>query len=165
MAIDRTAYNLLVDDAGDGISGSVWDKSDVNDLIVAADAADAAIVALIGGPITRISVPGVSITLVNGRNDNVVIGNTSFVRSMSGPTAAFSISGIVPQAVNPEGTYLTLFHNAGQVLTMLHNDVNSTAANRIYIAGSANRTTATTFGTVMLQYNNLLPGWILLTIA
>lgn len=42
MAIDRTAYNLLVNDTGDGLSGSVWDKSDVNDLLVAIDAAIAA---------------------------------------------------------------------------------------------------------------------------
>jgi len=38
MALDRTWYNTLVDDSGDGISGSVWDKADVDALMDAIDA-------------------------------------------------------------------------------------------------------------------------------
>jgi hypothetical protein len=38
MALDRTWYNTLVDDAGDGMSGSVWDKADVDSLMDAIDA-------------------------------------------------------------------------------------------------------------------------------
>jgi len=38
MALDRTWYNTLVDDSGDGISGSVWDKADVDSLMDAVDA-------------------------------------------------------------------------------------------------------------------------------
>ena len=37
MALDRTWYNTLVDDSGDGISGSVWDKADVDSLMDAVD--------------------------------------------------------------------------------------------------------------------------------
>jgi hypothetical protein len=38
MALDRTWYNALVDDSGDGISGSVWDKADIKNLLDSVDA-------------------------------------------------------------------------------------------------------------------------------
>jgi len=37
MALDRTWYNTLVDDDGSGLTGSVWDKADVNSLMTAVD--------------------------------------------------------------------------------------------------------------------------------
>jgi hypothetical protein len=33
MALDRTWYNSLVDDDGSGLTGSIWDKADVNALM------------------------------------------------------------------------------------------------------------------------------------
>jgi hypothetical protein len=46
MALDRTWYNSLVDDDGSGLTGSIWDKDDVNQLMNAIDAqlASAAVV-------------------------------------------------------------------------------------------------------------------------
>jgi hypothetical protein len=38
MALDRTWYNSLVDDDGSGLTGSVWDKADVDSLMDAIDA-------------------------------------------------------------------------------------------------------------------------------
>jgi hypothetical protein len=38
MALDRTWYNTLVDDDGSGMTGSVWDKADVDALMDAIDA-------------------------------------------------------------------------------------------------------------------------------
>lgn len=38
MALDRTWYNTLVDDDGSGLTGSVWDKADVDALMDATDA-------------------------------------------------------------------------------------------------------------------------------
>jgi hypothetical protein len=38
MALDRTWYNTLVDDDGSGMTGSVWDKADVDSLMDAIDA-------------------------------------------------------------------------------------------------------------------------------
>lgn len=38
MALDRTWYNALVDDSGDGLSGSVWDKADIKNLLDSIDA-------------------------------------------------------------------------------------------------------------------------------
>jgi hypothetical protein len=37
MALDRTWYNSLVDDDGSGLTGSVWDKADVDALMDAVD--------------------------------------------------------------------------------------------------------------------------------
>jgi hypothetical protein len=38
MSLDRSWYNNLVDDSGDGISGSVWDKADIKNLLDSVDA-------------------------------------------------------------------------------------------------------------------------------
>lgn len=38
MAIDRTKYNLLTDDDGSGLVGSVWSKTNVKDILDAIDA-------------------------------------------------------------------------------------------------------------------------------
>jgi hypothetical protein len=38
MALDRTWFNTLVDDDGSGMTGSVWDKADVDALMDAVDA-------------------------------------------------------------------------------------------------------------------------------
>jgi hypothetical protein len=38
MPLDRTWYNTLVDDDGSGLTGSVWDKADVNALMNTVDA-------------------------------------------------------------------------------------------------------------------------------
>jgi hypothetical protein len=38
MPLDRTWYNTLVDDDGSGLTGSVWDKADVNALMNTIDA-------------------------------------------------------------------------------------------------------------------------------
>jgi hypothetical protein len=37
MPLDRTWYNTLVDDDGSGLTGSIWDKADVNALMNAID--------------------------------------------------------------------------------------------------------------------------------
>jgi hypothetical protein len=37
MALDRTWYNSLIDDDGSGLTGSVWDKADVDALMDAID--------------------------------------------------------------------------------------------------------------------------------
>ena len=55
MALDRTWYNSLVNDDGSGLTGSVWDKEDVNQLMNAIDA-----------EIARISVPPYCFVYANG---------------------------------------------------------------------------------------------------
>jgi hypothetical protein len=151
MAISRTWYNTLVDDSGSNLDGTVIDKADFDAILDAIDVLEQ----------DKVIVPGLTITLSNGRNDNVVIGATSNVHAISGPTAAFGISGIV---AGSGGQWVTIHHNSGQVLTIHHSNANSTAANRIYCPGSVDKTTSTTFGTAILIYNSLIPGWVLYSI-
>lgn len=49
MALDRTWYNTLIDDDGSGLTGSVWDKADVDSLMDAIDAELGRVEALHGG--------------------------------------------------------------------------------------------------------------------
>jgi hypothetical protein len=101
-----------------------------------------------------------NLTLANGRNDNVTIGDTTFIQGIAGPTLAFQISGIVPTSTN--GQVVILSYNGGQVWTINHNDANSTAANRIYCPGNVNKTPSVTAGSAILVYNPGFPGWQLI---
>jgi hypothetical protein len=51
MALNRTWYNSLVDDDGSGLTGSVWDKADVDALMDAVDAELARLDTGVSGPI------------------------------------------------------------------------------------------------------------------
>jgi hypothetical protein len=55
MALDRTWYNTLVDDDGSGLTGSVWDKTDVDSLMDAIDAEFARLIQarVVSGPILQ----------------------------------------------------------------------------------------------------------------
>lgn len=69
-----------------------------------------------------------SITLGNGNNNNVSVGNYSFIR-ISGPTAAFTITGI---AGGQNGRVLVLYNDSGQPMTINHLDnTNSNNGNLI----------------------------------
>jgi hypothetical protein len=104
-----------------------------------------------------------NVTLANGRNDNVTIGDTSFVQGIAGPTGAFQISGIVPTGTN--GQMLIIMYNGGQVFTINHNDANSTAANRIFCPGNANKVVNAASGAALLLYSSGQPGWQLMFFA
>jgi len=74
-----------------------------------------------------------TLTLANGSNDNVSV--TSSVVLVSGPTAAFEITGFTIGGATPtDGAHLTVINNTGFVMTIKH-DVTSTAANRVYTFG------------------------------
>lgn len=49
MSLDRGWFDALLDDSGDGLSGSVWDKADIKALL---DSVDAELARLDGGWIT-----------------------------------------------------------------------------------------------------------------
>jgi hypothetical protein len=73
-----------------------------------------------------------SYTASNGANNNIVIGASSFVR-ITGPSAAFSISGI---AGGVDGKLLVLFNSTSQTITISNDNASSTAANRIWTLNS-----------------------------
>ena len=95
----------------------------------------------------------------NGANNNIALPNKSFIR-ITGPTGAFSISGITKPA-NPDGRVVILYNTVGYAMTITNNATSSAAANRI-LTGQGDVTT-TTIGAVTLIYSVTDARWILLT--
>jgi len=99
------------------------------------------------------------LTLANGDNSNIVVGQVSFIRTIIGPTGAFAITGFVPTR---NGQILMLMYNGGQAFTLAHNRTSS-AANRIFCPGAGDMTPSVAYGTVTLLYNGGIPGWTVLS--
>jgi hypothetical protein len=87
----------------------------------------------VSNPVTRLDIDGAyatkqkTLTLSNGRNDNIAIGDASFVRIV-GPTGAFSVSGI---ANGTNGKRVRLANMTGQDWTVMDSSSYSTLGNRI----------------------------------
>jgi hypothetical protein len=95
-----------------------------------------------------------TMTLANGANANVTLPTTSLV-FISGPSGAFSISGI---ASPTNGMRLRLINLTGQAMTITH-EATSTAANRITCLTGADLVT-TGNGAVDLDYDSTTTRWI-----
>jgi hypothetical protein len=95
----------------------------------------------------------------NGANNNIALPSKSFIR-ITGPTGAFSISGIAKPA-NPDGRVVILYNTTSQHMTIT-DDATSTAANRILTNTGADVVTTGT-GIVSLIYSVTDARWILLT--
>jgi len=88
-----------------------------------------------GGLITRQA----DKALVNGNNNDVVIPSQCGVMRITGPTGAYSITGI---AGGSAGRELLIVNDTAQVLTLEVNDGLSTAGNRLYPTGGVDMTIA-----------------------
>ena len=95
-------------------------------------------------------------TAANGANNNIDISESRFVR-ITGPTAAFSISGIAG-GINGREVYL---YNAVAFDFTITNDATSTAANRILTLTGAD-VVLTGVSVARLIYNATDARWILL---
>lgn len=107
-----------------------------------------------GGLATRQS----GVTLSNGLNSDITVGNRSFIR-ITGPTGAFSLGGFTG-GVN--GQVLRVFNDVAQTMTIVNEDGSSTAANRITTLTGGNvalRTTGRSFATFI--YSSANSRWIL----
>jgi hypothetical protein len=105
----------------------------------------------------RIIYTPVTLTLANGLNSNIADPQTSFAR-VSGPTGAFSVGGFV--AAN-DGTWLRIYNPLAQTMTVVNEDVSSTAANRIKTLTGADIVLAATAASfVDLQYDSVAVRWI-----
>lgn len=104
---------------------------------------------------------GTAINLANGANNNISLGaNPSSFYRISGPTAAFNISGLVPITA-VDGQIVTLENTTAQNFTIIH-DATSTAANRIYCPGGTNLALSGQYSTVTLIYNTSQTRWIVI---
>ena len=96
------------------------------------------------------------VTCADGANDDVDIGDASFVK-VAGPTAAFSISGFTG---GYDGRVLVVYNSAAYDLT-LTNDANSAAANRIYTLGAS---ATTGIGAYTFVYDAVSQRWIVVSV-
>ena len=91
-----------------------------------------------------------------GTNNNIAIGTSSFVR-LSGPTGAYSISG-VSGGVN--GKIVILYNSTSYDLFINHESGSSVAANRIWCSDNASKTIKSK-GCASLIYSSTDNRWIL----
>lgn len=104
---------------------------------------------------------GTAINLANGANNNISLGtNPSSFYRITGPTAAFNITGLVP-TTGADGQIVTLENTTAQNLTITH-DATSTAANRIYCPGGTSLALSGQYSTVTLTYNASQTRWIVI---
>ncbi len=96
------------------------------------------------------------ITLVNGDNDNVAIGYTTYVR-IGGPSAAFTIRGI---AGGERGRLVFLRNTVAFNMTLANENAGSTAANRIITQTGAD-VTLTGISSAVFLYDVTASRWIL----
>lgn len=105
-----------------------------------------------------------TLTLANGANNNVAAGYDTYMQ-VSGPTAAFSITGIVPVrgAGNTAqrgaiGRWLVLRNPTAYTMTIAHQSGSSSAVNRIITSTAADVELAAGT-TAMLIYNAAAARW------
>ena len=104
-------------------------------------------------------VAGAAKTLANGDNNDVAIADVSFV-SVTGPTADFAITGIVPKAIS--GQLLFLYHLTAFNMTIRNESASSAAANRILTLTGADWV-STGPGAVIMLYSAGSSRWIVLS--
>lgn len=97
---------------------------------------------------------GTPLSIANGANNNVAIDTMSFYR-ITAPTAVFSITGFTNGA---DGRILTFVNATSYTMTLNHQSVLSTAANRINTGGLDMPIAAN--GTATLYYNSTLTNWV-----
>ncbi len=105
---------------------------------------------------------GTALALSDGANNNISLGTTPFSSyRITGPSASFSISGLVP-LTNADGQIVTLENTTGNPMTLVHNS-SSTAANRLYCPAQKDLILGGQYSTATLQYNATQSRWIVLS--
>ena len=101
------------------------------------------------------------LSLSNGNNNDINLGTSpySFYR-ITGPTAAFAITGIIP-VTGSDGQIVILQNTTNRDMTIVNNN-NSTAANRIYVPGEKNLLIRGIYSTITFQYSLSLQRWVLM---
>lgn len=100
-----------------------------------------------------------SLVLANGANQNVVLPANAGALISFTPSGAYSIGGIVGWH---DGRRLSITNYTGFAMTLNHQDVGSTAANRFTLAGNAARIIPT-LGGIEIMYSSTVGSWIALS--
>ena len=102
-----------------------------------------------------------SLTLTDGQNDNVTLtaGVNEYV--VTGPTAAFGISGFTGGV---GGRTITVLNNTIAKAMTAYHQTTSTAANQIWCSGSLADTSTASYGVMQFTYFATLQRWVLTSI-
>lgn len=133
--ISRTNYNALVEDSGDKVSGSVWDKADVSDLLTDVENAWTTNSQFsMGGSVcgeNLLTPPQITVGQANYSPTGMA---TAFTLKLDA-SGALAIDGIL---AGTEGRFLFIHNNGNFNITFTHEGGAATAANRFYFVGAAN---------------------------
>ena len=174
-----SAVQKVINQSVGGVSGQnsqyTWalNSSDVSNIIVVRG--DTGFVGIGAGASTLFGVNGeISsiysgasqfqvLTLANGYNNNVAI-TSSFVY-IQGPTAGFTISGVVLPASASNGQEITFVNSTSQTMTITNNDTShSTASNCILTIQAATINVAGAYGTFTIKAMSQLIGrWLMIS--
>ncbi len=108
-----------------------------------------------GGYATRAT----DVTLVNGVNDNIAVGNTAYLRII-GPTAAFTVKGL---AAGSNGQRLRIVNTTGKDMTVAYKG-SSIAANNIETNTGGDVIVKGTAPVLDMIYDSTLSEWLLGTL-
>lgn len=124
MALDRSWYNALVDDDGSGMTGSVWDKADIKNLLDSIDA-ELARIQKNRAPWTPTiqTAEGATCSTTQANADWQLLGDELFWRiylAVNVPTATAHIRVWLPGGYNPvidniDETLLRLYVTSSEV--------------------------------------------------
>jgi hypothetical protein len=109
----------------------------------------------VGGPLIF---PHGSVTLVNGLNSNINIGNATFIR-FSGPSGAYSVGGFTGGV---DGRILYAFMLDAQQATIVNADASSSVGNKITTGTGANVTPRLGIHFETYIYDGPLTAWLLI---
>lgn len=99
---------------------------------------------------------GLAPIFINGANNNIAGIGTSNIK-ISGPTAAFSITGFTG---GQNGKILIITNTTTQTMTITNEGVTSLATNRINNPNMTNLVLEGVYSSVILQYNSSINRWI-----
>lgn len=102
---------------------------------------------------------GSALTFANGVNNNIALGGPFSMYRITGPTAVFSLTGVVPVA-GANGQIVTIENTTTFPMTLVHDAAASTAGNRIFCPGAKNLVLTGQYATVTLQYNATQTRWV-----
>jgi hypothetical protein len=104
---------------------------------------------------------GPALSLMNGINNDISLGSSVYsMYRIIGPTADFSITGIVPVA-SVDGQVIVLQNTTDYDITIKHNYAGSAAANRIYAPGERDYYLTGKYTTLTFHYSKTLACWVL----
>jgi parallel beta-helix repeat protein len=96
-----------------------------------------------------------TVALSNGLNSGVALPENGLILP-TGPTAAYSIGGIVG---GHDGRCVTYLNYSNQTLTLVHQDASAAVANQLVLKNNVNRTVATLEG-FELRYSSQVGAWM-----